>query len=67
MVETRIVYSIFKEQGEFYSPYVLTCYMNSSHALTFRSPGLLPVEESLVEMSGIEPLTPCLQSRCSPI
>ncbi len=24
------------------------------------------VHESLVELSGIEPLTPCLQSRCSP-
>ena len=27
---------------------------------------LLQKRQSLVELSGIEPLTPCLQSRCSP-
>ena len=30
-----------------------------------RSSGV-PVQTKMVELSGIEPLTPCLQSRCSP-
>ena len=66
-METRIVYSIFKERGESCSPHVLTFYKDWLHVLIFRSPEKLPVENSLVEMSGVEPLTPCLQSRCSPI
>ncbi len=26
----------------------------------------IPIETVLVELTGIEPVTPCLQSRCSP-
>ena len=35
-------------------------------ALSQLSYGPATVSSILVELSGIEPLTPCLQSRCSP-
>ena len=31
-----------------------------------RSKSALAVRTNMVELNGIEPLTPCLQSRCSP-
>ena len=37
------------------------------HAATFGGRSLSRTNHLMVEMSGIEPLTPCLQSRCSPI
>ena len=37
-----------------------------SHALVSRASLTYSVVNVLVEMSGFEPLTPCLQSRCSP-
>ncbi len=38
-----------------------------AHENTIKPGGDLgTVNEYLVELSGIEPLTPCLQSRCSP-
>jgi hypothetical protein len=65
-VETRITYSIVKEQCELCSrnrrTRIRSCRICVE--LTVRSPN---TAGQLVEMSGIEPLTPCLQSRCSPI
>ena len=37
------------------------------HAAAFGERSLSRTNHLMVEMSGIEPLTPCLQSRCSPI
>ncbi len=37
----------------------------SNEAAALRADGPRPHDSSLVEMDGIEPTTPCLQSRCS--
>ena len=42
------------------SPHLLAC-----SAMLAGSPKRAP-EGAMVELNGIEPLTPCLQSRCSP-
>ena len=66
LVETRITYSIVKEQRELHSRNRKTRLHSCRICveLTVRIPS---TASQLVEMSGIEPLTPCLQSRCSPI
>ena len=33
---------------------------------SLRDSFIRPTETNLVELTGIEPVTPCLQSRCSP-
>ena len=65
-METRITYSIVKEQRELHSRNRKTRLHSCRICveLTVRSPS---TASQLVEMSGIEPLTPCLQSRCSPV
>jgi hypothetical protein len=35
-------------------------------SLRVRAPTFEQVSKNLVELTGIEPVTPCLQSRCSP-
>jgi hypothetical protein len=44
---------------------VQTCFFLSKDNHSSRHPRCLYNTE-VVELSGIEPLTPCLQSRCSP-
>ena len=49
----------------------LTCHRHVIHSQpvrfrTGRMSCVLPLSVTLVEMKGIEPLTPCLQGRCSP-
>ncbi len=39
---------------------------NSVHRHVFGSDLVMPMSMSMVEDDGIEPTTPCLQSRCSP-
>ncbi len=68
-METRIVLSIVKEPRERCSPKAhypkrIVCLTVKTRRTGAHS---LPLSRCLVEMSGIEPLTPCLQSRCSPI
>ena len=45
---------------------LLTEISNQKHALVSRTFLTYSVVNVLVEMSGLEPPTPCLQSRCSP-
>ena len=43
--------------------YYYTCLL---HCLVFKVQEKINLETKMVEMSGIEPLTPCVQGRCSP-
>jgi hypothetical protein len=45
---------------------LLTEISNCRHVLVIRACSTYSVVNVLVEMRGLEPLTPCLQSRCSP-
>ena len=45
---------------------LVTEISNRKHALVKRAFATYSVVKVLVEMRGLEPLTPCLQSRCSP-
>ena len=40
--------------------------LRSSQNLNLKQTSLSLFEKLMVELNGIEPLTPCLQSRCSP-
>ncbi len=64
-METRIAYSIVKELREPCSRWYRDLQLLFNAAF-YRLEAQVSCWH-LVEMSGIEPLTPCLQSRCSPI
>ena len=51
-------HSVVKEPGSFLT--------ESSMQLLRTGSDEIPNSTEVVEVSGIEPLTPCLQSRCSP-
>jgi hypothetical protein len=47
-----------------HDPKIVACFQ--VEALLEEGAELDAVNERLVELTGIEPVTPCLQSRCSP-
>ena len=63
-LQINLLFTMYAEQAQGVSPganfYFFKGYFRSLDTLHRQKPS------ALVELSGIEPLTPCLQSRCSP-
>jgi hypothetical protein len=58
-LQINLLFTMYAEQASGHKP-MQNVYFFRRHA----PPASTPID--LVELSGIEPLTPCLQSRCSP-
>ena len=59
-IQTYLLFTMYTEQAQGISPSANLFSSRKTRTAKLKTPNLL------VELSGIEPLTPCLQSRCSP-
>ncbi len=65
-IRTYLLFTMFKEQAEPPTGRLQTCFLIRMSSSNRQQPARSKPQPKLVELSGIEPLTPCLQSRCSP-